>query len=79
MLIYPKIQIGLASPETKQATCEQASPHVSYRSRRSAPEGCPGGREGGREGREEEEDDEEEEEEEERSFFDSFGLSRESK
>lgn len=41
----PKIRMGLASPETQQATCERASPHFSYRSRRSAPEGCPGGRE----------------------------------
>lgn len=50
MLIYPKIQMGLASPETKQATCDEASPRFSYWSRRLAPEGRPGReREGGRE------------------------------
>lgn len=48
MLIYPKIQIGPASPETKQAMCEEASPRFSYWSRWLAPKGCPGRREGGK-------------------------------
>lgn len=36
--------MGLASPETQRATCEQATPQFSYRSKKSAPEECPGGK-----------------------------------